>query len=138
MRLGFSIDEAPVKVKVPEGKDDAATFLVGFVPAEKLDELMVQHQLSGIFEAKPTAEAFRSNREADREFVRWGIRGHEDLMGKDGKPIPFETEDAEYQGETRKVVSRRMLDLYQRARLIPSLALAVVRHQGLTPEEKKS
>ena len=138
MRLGFSIDEAPVKVKVPEGKDDAATFLVGFMPAEKLDELMVQHQLSGILAEKPTAEAFKSNRDADREFVRWGIRGHEDLLGKDGKPIPFETEEAEYQGEKRQVVSRKLLEHYQRGRLIPSLALAVVRHQGLTPEEKKS
>jgi hypothetical protein len=86
-------------------------------------------------EADALAGALAALYEAQREAVRWGVTGHREgdfLLG--GLPVPFESEEATFNGTPYRVASPRMLRLYQLAgggragdagALLPDLASAV-------------
>lgn len=139
MRLGFSLSEQTVTVKVPEGHPEAAEFEIGFIPSGLYDELSVQYQLEGPKEGTPKEiREYMAVRRSDDELVRWGVKGHKNLVDRTDTAVPFETEETKFDGVPYPVVARKLVNLYRGAGLIQLLAVKVIEHQRLLAEEKKS
>lgn len=103
-------------------------FIVGPIPNGKRAE--IRGDSLELVKLPSGRERSQRNRELDELVVRWGVRGHRNLLsGRSAKPIPFETEDAPFAGGTRKVVSAQTLEAY--GPILTSLALLVLRSQEI-------
>lgn len=110
-------------------------FIVGPIPNGKRAE--IRGDSVELVRLDPGRERSQRSRDLDELVVRWGVRGHRNLLsGRSKKAIPFETEEVPFAGGTRKVVATSTLEAY--GPILSSLALLVLRSQDLDEAGKNA
>jgi hypothetical protein len=110
-------------------------FLLGAIPNGKRAE--IQGDSMEVLKLPEGRERLVRDREWAENVVRWGVRGHRNLVsGKSKKPIAFATEDVTWWGEKRQVPSRKTLEAY--GPILGDLAILILRSQRFDEAEKNA
>jgi len=110
---------------------DAPTITIGFVPHTKSQYLLARvGELKIKGKKKPTAEDVEADLGYAREWLRWGIRSH-DNMG-----LAYETETVVYQGRKHEVPTDDMLEFYGHLGIIHALHDRILRWTMLGGKKK--
>jgi hypothetical protein len=129
-----------------EPSDKNPQILIGYIPPSKKAELM--HRSGDVWrgnsiktggteeEARAQIEAvpgsvWEGNDEVAREWVRWGVRGH------DCMPVPYAGAKESYRGKDRPVASPDMVELYEANGWLYVLARLVREFNTLDAEKKR-
>jgi hypothetical protein len=130
--LDAKIAELRKAVDTPKG-DNEPRISIGFLPPAKVSEL--HHRAMELFRGKDSATLTAVDMDASedlaREWIRWGVRGHQ------GMPFPFEATPATWRGKERSLVADSTLEQYEHNGWLPTLERMVIQHNTLS-EEKKS
>lgn len=116
-----------------------ATFTIRMVPRSLFHP--VREQMASVYTALnqkdgallDVAKEQEVNRiflSSSRDLVRLGLVSHSNIVGEDGKDVPFETEGAQ--------VTTNLLDLYEVAGILHKLATEILHFNVLTEIERKN
>jgi hypothetical protein len=112
--------------------DGMAHVVVGYLPPAKRAELA--HRTAVLFRGRQPdeypAEAFDAYDDIEREWIRWGVRGHR------GMPFPFAQVPVQWRGKTHAVVADEVLDQYQFNDLLHPLKVLVEQYNRMDEEKK--
>jgi hypothetical protein len=111
-------------------------FVIGHIPNAKRAEL------SGDYDEVAALADGKEYRVRDRAWaesvVRWSVKGHRNLISDTGKPILFETEEAEFGGAKVQVVARQTLEAYGAFNLLTALPLLILSAQQIDEAGKNA
>lgn len=114
---------------------DGAKFQVGILPYGKRLELEALAYQSS--EGSRTVEDIKAMLHQAYEFVRWGIKGHDNVT-MDGAPVAFDAIEHSMQGVVHRIVSDNLMAIYAATPgLLVKLSKAVTEFNYLQAEEKK-
>jgi hypothetical protein len=120
--------------KLPsEPNEKNPQIVIGYIPPSKKAELL--HRLSDAWKGKKvedvTGADLEVNDEIAREYVRWGVRGHE------GFPVPYSGAKESYRGKDRPVCTQDMVELYEANGWLHVLSKAIHAYNSLDAEKKR-
>lgn len=102
-----------------------AQFVLGIIPYGKRIEL---ETATYHHKAERTKEELRELLEQTFEFVRWGVKGHNDLEFSPGNPVPFISKKAMVGNYEYDIVSDETMEVYSaNPELLSQLAAEVTK-----------
>ncbi len=108
---------------------DRLRVTIGYIPAAVLTA--IRQRLSLGTRGKDNGEAYSASMDADRQMVRWGLRG---WRGQGNGQMATETEPVH--GRSFQVAAWEAVDAIERSGLLRSLAALVAEYNDLSAEKK--